>query len=623
METMPQRNNCTCAEDTGRVTELYHAVQANDEVEVKALLRSGGRDQLNAREPVNGWTPLTIACVNGHTSLASILLDAGAERSLPDHRNWTAKEHAVFRGHLKLSKLLGDSTRQASIGAARLKPSGFTSVGYQRRCNESQIFVYLGPSHTRSDLKPFEINSHSPLAQETYSGERRSMSIALEASGTSRDPSFSFELPSKHIMVNTPVRFCASVPEQVTLIFNLFHGTPASDDKTRPIGTGIFLLQNLRQGLAPKRESLIRHYTIPILLNGTMDCIGAVTFSVLVISPFQSQSSQTNPSAGFWKEQVPYPLVGHRGSGANSTARTNLQIGENTFQSFLTAVNRGACAVEFDVQLTKDYKPIIYHDFHVKETGGDIPVHGLTSDQFEHCSRSQAPRSDLLSSAENRFLKKSDDGAKFSRRPRSNSMNSYDDYRAQDLLEKVKHTEEGLLGHFKGNIRGCSIQEPSTTLKELLTRLPESVPFDLEIKYPMLWEAEDRSMEYFAIELNYYVDTILTMVFQHCGKRNITISSFSPEICIALMCKQDTFPVLLISKAGSVPVSDIRAGSLKGAIDFATAWNLTGIVMLSDPFVMCPRLLTYAKDCGLVVCSYGELNNDPECARVSYCLIIP
>lgn len=66
-----------------------------------------------------------------------------------------------------------------------------------------------------------------------------------------------------------------------------------------------------------------------------------------------------------------------------------------------------------------------------------------------------------------------------------------------------------------------------------------------------------------------------------------------------------------------MPAGEVRAGSLQGAIEFAKAWDLAGIVMLSDPFVMCPRLLTYAKDSGLVVGSYGNLYNEPECALVS------
>lgn len=38
---------------------------------------------------------------------------------------------------------------------------------------------------------------------------------------------------------------------------------------------------------------------------------------------------------------------------------------ENTIQSLKQAAKKGADLVEFDVQLTKDLQPIIYHDFHV------------------------------------------------------------------------------------------------------------------------------------------------------------------------------------------------------------------------------------------------------------------
>lgn len=36
---------------------------------------------------------------------------------------------------------------------------------------------------------------------------------------------------------------------------------------------------------------------------------------------------------------------------------------ENTIESFREAYNRGAQMVEFDVVLTKDKIPIVYHDF--------------------------------------------------------------------------------------------------------------------------------------------------------------------------------------------------------------------------------------------------------------------
>lgn len=407
----------------------------------------------------------------------------------------------------------------------------------------------------------------------------------------------SIRLPVPSDMINKPLHFTtAENPENLYLVFQVFCTSYRYDSELQIIGTAVVLLNDLHGGFAHNRASPIRDYTVPILANNSMIYIGTVTTSILIVTPLLPQC--TNPvrrSPGFW-EPGSTQVVGHRGFGANSIVRTHLQLGENTVQSFLTANKLGASCVEFDVQLTKDYTPVIFHDFLVMETGGDVPLNMLTFDQFMHFSQSQVPKS--------------------SPKQRSHSLSAYID-RSQDFIERMKYTEEGLQDNVKGNLRGHSIQELSSTLEQLLTKLPDSIAFNVEIKYPMLWEAEDRGMEPYATELDFPVDTTLSMIFRLCGDRNITLSSFSPEICILLACKQDTFPILFINKAGSVPAGDTRAGSLKGAIDFAQAWNLAGIVMLSDPFVMCPRLLTYAKDSGLVVGTYGNLNDEPECALVS------
>lgn len=600
-------------------TNLYLAAQANNEDAVRVILASPTtrHDQLNAIETTNGWTPLFVACVEGFVPIVRLLIEAGADQGLFDFAGWTAKEHAVLRGHLIVAKLLSKQNfGEHSAIPSCLQPQPMCQVKYTRQNGSCQIFVYLGPSHTRSNLEPINLRDHS-LDYSIGADDKPSFGVMIRAQGTSNSLPYSIQLPIRDNMVNKPFAFTVENPEMFTLIFELFSSTSTNERTIQVIGTGTALLQSLRQGLAPKRESLIRHHTIPILQNSSMTCIGAVTFSVLIITPLKLEKPLPKASPGFWQKKKSFPVVGHRGSGANSTARTNLQVGENTFQSFLTAINRGACCVEFDVQLTKDYHPVIYHDFLVKETGGDISLHELTFDQFKQFSRLQAPRSNLLNSGEQKYLRMSDPDGKLRLKPRSHSVTKHDNYRSQDLLDRIRYTEEGLRGNFKGNLRGCSIQEPSTILEQLLIDLPKSVAFDLEIKYPMLWEAEDRNMEFIAIELNFYVDTILTMIFRCCGDRNITLSSFSPEVCIALACKQQTFPILFISKAGSVPVSDARVGSLQGAIEFATAWDLTGVVMLADPFVLCPRLLAYTKNLGLVVSSYGELNNDPECALVS------
>ncbi len=89
--------------------------------------------------------------------------------------------------------------------------------------------------------------------------------------------------------------------------------------------------------------------------------------------------------------------------------------------------------------------------------------------------------------AEKRYLERREDGLGAGYRPRSHSLNVYEQSRAKSLVERMKHTFEFKLNEFKGldsykgNIRSEYIQASFTTLEELLVKLPESVRFDIEI----------------------------------------------------------------------------------------------------------------------------------------------
>ena len=69
-----------------------------------------------------GWTPLFIACVEGHLSIVKLLLDAGANQHKLDCFGWTAKEHASFRGYLEIAALLGSSEVNDAL------PSNYSTV---------------------------------------------------------------------------------------------------------------------------------------------------------------------------------------------------------------------------------------------------------------------------------------------------------------------------------------------------------------------------------------------------------------------------------------------------------------------------------------------------------------
>ncbi|KXG45689.1 Glycerophosphoryl diester phosphodiesterase [Penicillium griseofulvum] len=185
------------------------------------------------------------------------------------------------------------------------------------------------------------------------------------------------------------------------------------------------------------------------------------------------------------------------------------------------------------------------------------------------------------------------------------------------IQDRMKHTVDFKNKGFKPNTRGHPVQDSFTTLEELLTELPEAISFNIEIKYPRLHEAVEAGVGPFGIEINTFIDRILDQIFRVSSRRTIILSSFSPEICILLAKKQDTYPVLFITNAGKLPMSDMemRASSLQAAVRFSKRWNLTGIVFASETLVLCPRLVGYVKRSGLVCGSYGPLNNIPEHAK--------
>lgn len=324
---------------------------------------------------------------------------------------------------------------------------------------------------------------------------------------------------------------------------------------------------------------------------------------------------------------------------------------------------------------------MIYHDFTVAESGVDIPMHALTAEQFlglsadnsdlnkikkklrkptfetkettngentdgnvkkkdyvftknyslddEMLSKLHRPRSmsSYPSSLEYREGKKPprvfDELAKPFRRGGDKSDSGSDDeddldreYRDQ-ISRRMKLTKTWKDKGFKGNARGLSIASNFVTLTELFKKLPKNVGFNIELKYPMLDEAEEESMGEIAIDLNFYIDTILRTVYnENKNGRDIIFLSFHPDVCLLLSLKQPTIPILFLTEAGTAPMADIRASSLQNAIRFAKKWNLLGVVSAAQAIVKTPRLAQVVKSLGLVCVTYGVDNNSPELAKI-------
>lgn len=124
--------------------------------------------------------------------------------------------------------------------------------------------------------------------------------------------------------------------------------------------------------------------------------LGELRLEYLVINPLPNFKCDMRLSfARYWKKTKHGLNIGHRGSGSSfkKEEQESATIRENTIASLKTAVNHGADYVEFDVQLSKDFVPVIYHDYHVciamskKKNLAEIdmyqiPIKDLTLDQL-------------------------------------------------------------------------------------------------------------------------------------------------------------------------------------------------------------------------------------------------
>ncbi|QSZ36134.1 hypothetical protein DSL72_007259 [Monilinia vaccinii-corymbosi] len=613
-------------------TALHIAARTGHE-ECADILLQGTVDQkadFELTEKVYSWTPLHVAAVDGHLGIVELLISAGADLSKSDAGGWTAKEHAALRGHMDIAERLaqvelekGTSRSENSTASSSSSPPNNSSIeafrsqssnppratepvktfGHRYLTNESMVLVSMGSMDMRKNIPAVKLEN-IPFSEAHSTQLDTALSVVISAKGATGEPT-TIDLPIQDNISTDPIVFTTPDASKVKLYFDIVP-TYAGSEKHK-IGRGMAMLSSIRPTIGLKRMNLQGDVTVPIISKDTMEDIGTVNFNFLVITPFSHPEMGVTAQQTYWKELSSTMVIGHRGLGKNTSANRSLQLGENTLQSFIAAANLGANYVEFDVQLTKDHVPVIYHDFLVSETGIDAPVHTLTLEQFLHVnettSRSTRPPSPPKDSPRVQSIKRGMD--------RQRSLSLGQEMFENDMAERMKHTRDFKQKGYKGNTRGNFIQAPFTTLEEMFRELPQNVGFNVEMKYPMLHETEEQEMDTYAVELNSFCDTVLTKVYDMKQKRKVIFSSFNPDICLLLSFKQPSIPILFLTDAGTSPVGDIRASSLQEAIRFASRWNLLGVVSAAEPLCNSPRLVKVVKNSGLVCVSYGVLNNDP------------
>ncbi|XP_061063897.1 glycerophosphocholine phosphodiesterase GPCPD1 isoform X5 [Eubalaena glacialis] len=151
-------------------------------------------------------------------------------------------------------------------------------------------------------------------------------------------------------------------PDNLELIFDFFEEDLSEhivqgDALPGHVGTACLLSSTIAE--SGKSAGIL---TLPIMSRNSRKTIGKVRVDYIIIKPLPGYNCDMKSSfSKYWKPRIPLD-VGHRGAGNSTTTAQLAKVQENTIASLRNAASHGAAFVEFDVHLSKDFVPVVYHD---------------------------------------------------------------------------------------------------------------------------------------------------------------------------------------------------------------------------------------------------------------------
>lgn len=256
---------------------------------------------------------------------------------------------------------------------------------------------------------------------------------------------------------------------------------------------------------------------------------------------------------------------------------------ENTLASFHRAVANGATFVEFDVQVTSDNVPVIWHD-NLVVTGDPLAptfrmIRDMTLAEFKGLSSSEGFPA------------------------------------AQPLLRRFHRQDGTLMSEY--TVWRVVDDAELPTLADLFNNLPATVAFDIELKLT----TPDDQLYTTPAEVTRMTSAVMATVqlFATQG-RTILFTSFCPCTCKHLKLSQSAYPVMFLSDIGACWHINPQRTGLLSAIEFAREAGLNGLVVETAELKSQQHMVEVVRDQGLQLLTFGIDNNDPDWVRKQYFL---
>lgn len=332
----------------------------------------------------------------------------------------------------------------------------------------------------------------------------------------------------------------------------------------------------LAEDFLPKKGVLVRP-----LVNASGLPLAALTLDYQVITACVG-------APRVWKEMSVPKFTGHRGMGS-SGKKAPWRVLENMPESFLLAAltSEKVSTVELDIQLTRDGKTVVYHDWFIRPDGrrdkeaGDavrMPIYSLRFDEFDE------------------LFRKLHRGVEVGTRVRK-------------LVQQRKDMSDDVF------------DVGAWSLERLCELLPEEIGMLVELKYPAPNVKDALGIPY--PEKNEYVDVVLSDLFgvERNQRREISFLSFDADICMLLAMKQSNYPVFLSHcEVLDKPCDefDPRCTDVEEGLRFVKAQGFKGMMLFNEIVERKPEAVRKIVGAGYPIMTYGKRNSEVDFVRKQF-----
>ncbi|KAG6034445.1 anaphase-promoting complex subunit Apc3 [Claviceps citrina] len=535
--------------------------------ELLLLLKRYGAD-LDQIDKLYGWTPLVHAASEGNVDCLQALLKMGVDVNIVDEKNLPAMYYAAWEGHLECMKLLIPFNTRVRASPLVSEPS-------------------LGPMDSSSAPAPMSLDPDAipvlqlpppiiPLRRYGHNFLDTKTVVQISFDDAQEPPLIFFQdgkYPAARLTISS--KLSDLIPKNIILPFQ---------EDTRMVSFQVDNLDtfSLDFDVFPTYGAKIIAKTVVLPSVFKTQQAGITKCCLPLFDPRLRAIGQISFST-----QVIQPF---KGQPLEITDFETYWKATSQFNQPTNAVVTGSSLsgeyVRMFVQYTSDGVPVIWPQWTINCGGLDIPVCRLSLQQFEAIT------------------------CQFAGRALFNDL-------ASTTVENVPDMHRILTS-------------AGVTLKDALAILPRGVNVNLQILYPSQEEEKVLALGP-ALDVNVFVDAILTVVFDHARSqrahfqspdvaRSVVFSSYNPRLCTALNWKQPNFPVFLcndlgreaVSEPNTIQTSGRRSVSIKEVVRIAQSNNFMGLMCYSSLLDMVPALVDAIKSQGLALVTDQSTDADPS-----------